>query len=90
LKDTYIIKRQNLARLVHKLHNIILWQNATKKTKRSLREMKNKEAREPHIALHREDIEAMKPGRTTNSHQNELIAKLSSTEQNKHNLISKA
>ena len=49
LKDTYIIKCQNLARLVHKLHNIILWQNATKKTKRRLREMKNKEAREPHI-----------------------------------------
>jgi len=52
--------------------------------------MKNKEAKEPHIALHREDIEAMKPGRTINSHLNELIAKLSSTEQNKHNLISKA
>jgi hypothetical protein len=37
LKDTYIIKRQNLARLVRKLQNIILWQNAIKKTKRNLR-----------------------------------------------------
>jgi hypothetical protein len=32
LKDTYFIKRQKLARLVHNLHNIILWQNNTKKT----------------------------------------------------------
>jgi hypothetical protein len=77
LKDTYIIKHQNLARLVHKLQNIILWQNAIKKTNRSLRENRSKKTRKSHITLHREDNEVMEPGRTSNIHQNELIAKLS-------------
>jgi hypothetical protein len=50
--------------------------------------MKSKKTRESHIALHREDNELMEPGRTSNIHQNELIAKLSSTKQKRNNLKS--